>query len=886
MGHPSDRVLKLLPTFVSSSLPKTLNKSCDVCPQAKQVRDSFPVSNNKSSRIFELIHCDLWGPYKTPSTCDAVYFLTLVDDFSRAVWVYLLRDKKEVHHYFLSFIAMVEKQHNVSIKIVRSDNGTEFNCMHPYFDTHGILFQTSCVHTPQQNGRVERKHRHILNVARALMFQANLPVALWGECVLTTVHLINRTPSGLLGGKTPYEILHGVSPDFSHIRVFGCLCYAHNIYSRGDKFSPRSRRGVFVGYPTGKKGWKIYDWATGEIFVSRDVIFHEDEFPFSAIPPENAEASLPDVDPSPPLLDNESEAILPVSAEAAAADHTHAATEEDHSADAPLGRGLRSRRPSVRLRDFVTNHVQHLSPSPSHTSSISSSGHEPQSFKEAMQSESWRDAMQSEIRALENNQTWVMEPLPPGKKALGCKWVYKIKYNSDGTVERFKARLVVFGNHQQEGIDYTETFAPVAKMVTVRLFLAVAAAKNWELHQMDVHNAFLHGDLDEVVYMKPPPGFCSSRPGQVCRLKKSLYGLRQAPRCWFAKLSASLKQYGFQQSYSDYSLFTLTQGSAQLFILIYVDDLIIAGNDSSAIARFKSYLHNCFHMKDLGFLKYFLGIEVARSADGIFLCQRKYTLDIISETGLLGAKPTHFPIEQNHNLAISQSDFLADPEAYRRLVGRLLYLSFTRPDLAYAVHILSQFMQAPRQDHWTAALRVVRYLKGTPGQGILLSSTCDLTLTGWCDSDWASCPLTRWSLTGWIVFLGTSPISWKTKKQHTVSRSSTEAEYRSMAATTAELKWAKGLLLSLGIDHPRSMTLYCDNNSALHIAHNPVFHERTKHIEVDCHYVRDAIQAGLLVARHVSTTDQLADIFTKALGKRQFLYLLHKLGIFEPHAPT
>ncbi|CAH9097621.1 unnamed protein product [Cuscuta epithymum] len=346
-----------------------------------------------------------------------------------------------------------------------------------------------------------------------------------------------------------------------------------------------------------------------------------------------------------------------------------------------------------------------------------------------MQSESWRDAMQSEIRALENNQTWVMEPLPPGKMALGCKWVYKIKYNSDGTVERFKARLIVFGNHQQEGIDYTETFAPVAKMVTVRLFLAVAAAKNWELHQMDVHNAFLHGDLDEVVYMKPPPGFCSSRPGQVCRLKKSLYGLRQAPRCWFAKLSASLKQYGFQQSYSDYSLFTLTQGSAQLFILIYVDDLIIVGNDSSAIARFKSYLHNCFHMKDLGFLKYFLGIEVARSADGIFLCQRKYTLDIISETGLLGAKPTHFPIEQNHNLAISQSDFLADPEAYRRLVGRLLYLSFTRPDLAYAVHILSQFMQAPRQDHWTAALRVVRYLKGTPGQGILLSSTCDLTLT-------------------------------------------------------------------------------------------------------------------------------------------------------------
>ncbi|CAH9142456.1 unnamed protein product [Cuscuta epithymum] len=890
MGHPSDRVLKLLPVIASSSSQKRLNKACEVCPQAKQVRDSFPASNNKASRILELIHCDLWGPYKTPSTCDAVYFLTLVDDFSRAVWVYLLRDKKEVHQYFLSFIAMVEKQFSLSVKIVRSDNGTEFKCMQPYFDTHGILFQTSCVHTPQQNGRVERKHRHILNVARALMFQASLPITLWGECVLTTVHLINRTPSGVLGGKTPYELLHGVPPNFSHLRVFGCLCFAHNAYSRGNKFSPRSRRGVFVGYPHGKKGWKIFDWHTGEIFVSRDVIFHEDDFPFSTPMHEPQVVLAPDSTTTPMVVDPDPVVVTPAAAEPPPTAPTNATTVPAQSETESLGRGLRSRRPSILLRDFVTHHVQKLSPSPSATSSVSSSailaGHEPRSFKEAMTDVGWRQAMQSEIQALENNHTWVMEPLPPGKKALGCKWVYKIKYHSDGTVERLKARLVVFGNHQQEGIDYTETFAPVAKMVTVRMFLAVAVAKNWELHQLDVHNAFLHGDLDEEVYMKPPPGFLSSRPGQVCRLKKSLYGLRQAPRCWFAKLTASLKQYGFRQSYSDYSLFTMHQGSAQLYVLIYVDDLIIEGNDCGAISRFKSYLHKCFHMKDLGILKYFLGIEVARSTDGLFLCQRKYTLDIISEAGLLGAKPVAFPIEQNHGLALSQSALLADPESYRRLVGRLIYLSFTRPDLAYVVHILSQFMQAPRQDHWMAALRVVRYLKGSPGQGILFSSICDLTLTGWCDSDWASCPLTRRSLTGWIIFLGYSPISWKTKKQHIVSRSSTEAEYRSMADTTAELKWAKGLLLSLGIDHSSSMSLFCDSRSALHIAHNPVFHERTKHIEVDCHYVRDAIQNGLLVARHVSTTDQLAGIFTKALGKRQFLYLLGKLGIFEPHTPT
>ena len=513
-------------------------------------------------------------------------------------------------------------------------------------------------------------------------------------------------------------------------------------------------------------------------------------------------------------------------------------------------------------------------------------GVEPNSFAEAVKDKKWREAMQQEIHALENNGTWIVEPLPVGKRAIGCKWVYKIKYQADGTVERYKARLVILGNKQVEGIDYKETFAPVAKMVTVRTFLAVTAARKWELHQMDVHNAFLHGDLNEEVYMRMPPGFHSQQRGMVCRLRKSLYGLRQAPRCWFAKLATALKNYGFSQSYSDYSLFTLRQHERQIHVLVYVDDIIVTGNDHAIIQNFKTYLSDCFHMKDLGVLKYFLGIEVARGPDGIFLCQRKYALDIITETGLLGAKPVSFPLEQNHNLALTDGPFLDDPKRYRRLVGRLIYLSATRPELSYAVHVLAQFMQQPREAHRDAALRVVRYLKGNPGQGILLRTDCDLTLYGWCDSDWVSYPLTRRSLTGWIVMLGHSHISWKTKIQHTVSRSSAEAEYRSMATTTCELKWLKGLLMLLGVHHTTPMRLYCDSHAALHLAANPVFHERTKHIVVDYHFVRDEIQNDSISPSYVPTQSQLADIFTKALGGRHFDSFLRKLGIRNLHAPT
>ena len=401
---------------------------------------------------------------------------------------------------------------------------------------------------------------------------------------------------------------------------------------------------------------------------------------------------------------------------------------------------------------------------------------------------------------------------------------------------------------------------------------------------MDVNNAFLHGDLEEEVYMKLPPGFRHSHPNKVCRLRKSLYGLKQAPCCWFKKLSDALLKFGFIQSYDDYSLFCNSSKGIQLCVLIYVDDLLLSGNNSRMVQKFKEYLSKCFSMKDLGKLKYFLGIEVSRGPEGIFLSQRKYTFDIIADTGNLGCKPAATPLEQNHQLGKVESPVLADPRKYRRLVGRL-YLLHTRPELSYLVHVLSQYMQTPKEAHWEVAQRVVRFLKNSPGQGIMLSSSKDMSLTIYCDSDWSSCCKTRRSLSAFVLLLGDSPVCWKTKKQDTVSHSSTEAEYRAMSDALKEVKWLRKLLH--GFDVKQAPTrFFCDSKAAIYIATNPVFHECTKHIENDCHAVRDAVKAGLINLHHIRTKEQVADILTKALGRVQFNTLLSKLGICDLHAPT
>ncbi|KAM1627395.1 hypothetical protein ACFX1R_017067 [Malus domestica] len=941
LGHISPSRLEFMAKNILH-IPFKLNDACDICPLAKQHRLPFGISSITTKKPFDLIHCDIWGPYKISSLSGANYFLTVVDDYSRFTWVFLMHHKSETQNLLKRFFSFVQTQFQTQIQTIRTDNGGEFLSLRHFLKDIGVVFQHSCVYTPQQNGVVERKHRHILEMARALRFQANLPLHFLGDCVLTAVHLINRFPTPLLHYKTPYELLHAKPPTFSHIRVFGCLAYATNVHV-SHKFDARARRCVFLGYPFGQKAYKLYDLTTKQIFTNRDVIFHENTYPFQPLPtsptvtPPTNMPFYPIVDPIPspstlePSPSPSTSPSLPASSPSILSDASspHPTTSDTSSPNpinpplspddsiAPLdspGRPQRHRTAPAYLGDYVCSQVTLPTPkpsssslsnlckgtryplsnflsyhrySPSHFAYIAHVTHdeEPDTYPRAASSPHWQAAMQSELQALTDNHTWTLTSLPPGKSPIGCRWVYKIKRRSDGTIERYKARLVAKGYTQMEGIDYHDTFSPTAKMTTVRCLLALASAQNWSLHQLDVNNAFLHGDLHEEIYMSPPPGLLRQGESLVCRLNKSLYGLKQASRQWFAKFSTAIQTAGFVQSKADYSLFTHRKGKSFTALLIYVDDIVITGNNMAAISSLKRFLHSRFRIKDLGDLKYFLGIEVSRSHKGISLSQRKYALEILKDVGLLGARPVDFPMEQNLKLS-DKGELLKDPSQYRRIVGRLIYLTITRPDITYSVHVLSRFMHEPRKPHMEAALRVLRYIKGTPGQGLFFSSHHNLALTAYCDSDWAGCLITRRSTTGYCIFLGSSLISWRSKRQKTVSLSSAEAEYRAMTGACCELSWLRHLLKDLNLSHPGAATLHCDNQAALHIAANPVFHDRTRHIEIDCHFVRDKVQDGSVVTKHVSSSQQLADVFTKALGKDAFSIMLRKLGVLDIHSPT
>jgi histone deacetylase 1/2 len=503
---------------------------------------------------------------------------------------------------------------------------------------------------------------------------------------------------------------------------------------------------------------------------------------------------------------------------------------------------------------------------------------EPSTITQALRDPDWRFAMQNEFDALHRNNTWDLVSRSSAPNLVGCKWVFRIKRNPDGSIDRYKARLVAKGFHQRPGCDYTETFSPVVKPVTIRVILTLAVRQGWSVRQLDVNNAFLQGTLKEEVFMVQPPGFINKHfPDHVCRLKKALYGLKQAPRAWYNELRAFLLSIGFVNSTADASLFINQTPRATLYLLVYVDDIIVTGSSSVELSRLIATLAARFSLKDLGYLNYFLGVEVIPSVAGMFLSQRKYITDLLYKSGMANAKPALTPLAATPPLLKHSGDPLPSPTEYRALVANLQYLSLTRPDIAFSTNKLAQFMQKPSTVHWSALKRLLRYLAGSCDKGIFISATAPLNFHAYSDADWAGDKDDYISTTGYLLYLGNTPISWSSRKQRSVARSSTEAEYKALADTASELLWALSLFTELGHIPTSSPVIYCDNLGATHLSANPVFHSRMKHIALAYHFVRENVQRGRFRVSFVSTNDQLADILTKPLLRPRFELLLSKL---------
>lgn len=465
----------------------------------------------------------------------------------------------------------------------------------------GILHHRSCPYTPQQNGVAERKHRHILDVARTLLLESSVPTSFWVEAISTAVYLINRQSSPRLHNDTPYYRLFAIHPSYTLLHTFGCVCFVHLPPHERTKLSAQSVKCVFVGYAPGQKGYVCYDPFLKKTRISRNVIFLESQYYFQhhiihSSPPS---LSFPSFDSSASSPERFKEGLVYHRRSVRAPTND----PPDLPPPAPDPISLASPVPPRRSTRIIHPPERYGWEPDALIATESHSHFVPKTYKQAIQYDCWKQAMTEELTALIENRTWDVVTCPSGVQPIGCKWVYTVKLHPDGSLDRYKARLVALGNHQEFGLNYSETFAPVAKLTTVRTIFAIASQQHWAILQMDVKNAFLHGDLAETVYMKIPPGLEYSN--SVCRLRRSLYGLKQAPRAWFAKFHSTLQSGGFRQSNYDSSLFLRRSSTGITILLVYVDDILITGSDRSGILSLQTLLCTSFHMKDLGTVSYF-----------------------------------------------------------------------------------------------------------------------------------------------------------------------------------------------------------------------------------------------------------------------------------------
>jgi len=832
---------------------------CRECIQCKQSRPKFKeFIPTKATEKLGVIYSDVCGRMQVETPSGNRYILTFIDDLTRKMWIYLIKRKNEVFSVFKKFKSLVERQSGSKIKVLRSDGGGEYAApeFSDFCEKEGIVHEFTPPYTPQHNGAAERRNRTLLNMVRCMLKTKKMPNFLWGEAANAATYVLNMSPTRRLKLMTPEEAWTSVKPDVSHLRIFGSMCYKHVPDALRRKLDDKSTPQVLIGYhETG--GYKLYDPNTEHVSTSRDVYVDESSSWDWTVASTKATTYAPKI-----------------------------AFGEEESADKAITElavrksGRRSQLPSY-LQDYDITHDVIVTSDGNLVHSALIAESEPITFEEAARDGHWWQAMEEEIDSIKRNNTWELVELPLNKKPIALKWIYKVKVNANGEIVRHKARLVAKGFLQKAGIDYGEVYAPVARIETVRLVVALATNKDWSLHQLDVKSAFLNGPLEEEVYVQQPIGFVQETDKhKVYKLNKALYGLKQAPRAWNKQIDQFFEGIGFMKCISEHGVYVKNAEGSRIIICLYVDDLLITGDSEKSIESCKAELMKEFEMNDLGKLSYFLGIEFTQTKSGVIMHQTKYTRDLLKKFNIEQSNPTTTPAETGMKLEHSPDEEGVNPAVYRSIVGSLRYLCNTRPDLSFSVGVVSRHMQDPKVTHLLAVKRIMRYLHGTEQFGVLLCRGNE-ELVGYSDADWCGDKTDRRSTAGYVFFLGRTPISWSSTKEPIVALSSCEAEYIAASEAACQAIWLGSLLRELGVNQRCKLRLLVDNQSAINLAKHPTSHGRSKHIETRFHFIREQVSKEKLVVEHCKSEVQFADILTKALKHTRFKFLRESIGVVD-----
>jgi len=926
--------------------------TCEACQIGKQTRKpNKNAATHRSTEPLELIHSDVAGPMAIPSLGGAKYYVLFIDDFSRYTEIYTIKQKFEVIDCFRQFKAQVENQQGRKIKRFRSDGGGEYTSgkFNNILEQAGIVREQSAPYTPEQNGVSERANRTIIGRAKAMLFAAGLADRLWGEAVHTTVYLKNRSPTRALGqGMTPLEAFTGKKANLATLIPFGAKGFKNVPKELRTKWEPNSIPCTFVGYE-GTNQFRVL--IEDRIHITRDLVLakspseerlgevgryresnqvqidssDEESDDMSTSSPKSQQA------PSPQPEYLEAENITPVP-QTPSRNHTpgefprdsplsiihvrpptipEPAPQEEVYAQRPRRQNA-GKFSSTRFRDeqFSNLAMQDYNSTQSkykayHVLTTT----EPATYSEALtgpNKNEWKEVINEELDSLAENKTWIITTLPKERTPVKCKWVFREKKGSAGETIRYKARLVAKGFTQQYGIDYLETYAPVVKLTSLRILLAIAAANNYEIHQGDIKTAYLLGELTEEIYMDIPEGVPVATTKEnserlVCRLLRGLYGLKQSGRIWNKAWDEYLiGKCEYQRSSEDYAVY-YRKGNhgTPLWILIWVDDVLWIGNPDD-IQQAKRELNKRFPLKDLGSADFFLGMKITRQPmeRKIILSQDAYIAAILERFNLTKCHPVSTPIKPGAILVTNgEPDAEEDETLYRSMLVSIMYLMLcTRPDLAFAVGRLSKFSANPNKQHMQAARRLLRYVSKTRNFGLHFGPFTEKKnpiATMFSDADWAGDKESRPSTGAYVCTISenqsNSPhtaISWSSKQQSTIALSSTEAEYMALTQASKEGIWVRRFMDEIsrasGEDVPATpMTIFADNQGSMALAKNPEFHSRTKHISIQQHFIREKVESKEVRLEYLPTGDMLADLLTKALPREKVERFRQDIGIYE-----